>query len=175
MTHLSEIVEKAEIWHDDGKFLDALLLLKSHIFQEKTTMDCPEEYHDRIRAMYLYVESLLYTGRISEAKEFATYLRELKPCICDLPGVKEEANALQHFMESILPYYQPTWGQEAVVRSLSTLSDRDDLDPELVARCQYYLALADYRDCNVVDARHKLATISGSSSFFLNQQIDQLH
>ncbi|TKI55409.1 WD40 repeat domain-containing protein [Brevibacillus antibioticus] len=175
MTDLSEVVEQAERWHDDGKFLDALLLLTTYIFQEKTTMDCPEEYHDHIRGMYLYIEALLHTGRISEAKQFVTYLRELQSCYFDLPGVKEEVNELQYFMESILPYFQSKWDQEAAVRSLGRLSDRDGLDPGFASRCQYYLALADYRDYNVVDARQKLTAISGPSSSFFNQQLNQLH
>lgn len=176
MSQVSAIVEQAEMLNDEGKFDDALVLLTSHLINEKKAVGSPEECQDRFRGMYLYTEALLHSGRMSEAKDFADYLQELDHNGYEKLGLLEEANELQRFIESIFRIYNPKWGQLAAIRSMGSLSeDSEGKDPEFVSRCRYFFALADYRDYNVVDARRKLPVTSESSSPFYNQQVRELH
>lgn len=174
MNVLQELVLRAVAQNDSGAFQDTLHLLEPSIEADISDLCNEEEWYLHFYSLYLYAEALLHTGEIDRAHKAASSLRELYQHGNKQFGYSNDAYGLLHLMKGILQLVDPAGDQEVAIDKLSDLLVYDRLKPELTPKAQYYLALADYQDFNVIDAKRKLLAIPSSNSSFLQGQIHEL-
>ncbi|KQN98981.1 hypothetical protein [Paenibacillus sp. Leaf72] len=174
MKHLKEIVTQAAAYNEDGRYEDAISLLDPSSEFSRAFLSPKEEWYLNFRKMYIYIEALLYTGEVAEAKQVTSLLRQHAVNGQERFGLNKETDQLLQFIQGIIPAFDADQNQYEIVRSLGWLIYENSLPADLKGQALYYLAQSHYRENNVVDALNRLKELPETAPSSFTRKVDEL-
>lgn len=168
-------LNKAIRYNAEGRFQETMRLFARYESGQWLSFSSPKSWLYHAQALFLYMEARFLSGHVELVeKELLALFNKLNASGRERYGYNESVNNLGQLIEGSMPLYQNKGSSLQVMNVLGELLERRHIQPEYRIRIQYYMALANIKDDNLVDARAKLAETIQSVETFWTAKVQEL-
>lgn len=174
---MEQLLEKAMESNRSGRYADTIALWEPQLLEMGLGGDGPSspKGSELLHALYFFAEAAVLLGESVKAAKAARRFEELYRIAAEAnPEELGEAVHMRNMLQDMAFLFTKEREKEVCLRSFGESLEFGKLPPFWTSRIQYFVALADYLDYNVVDAERKLSEISEEEAAFFAGPIDEL-
>ncbi|WP_339157240.1 WD40 repeat domain-containing protein [Paenibacillus sp. FSL W8-0186] len=175
MLFIEQKINRATKNNARGSFIQTVRLFAKYTKKDWLSLTSKQSWLTRMKAFYLYIEALLYSEQVEKVEnQYFELFKNIYTRGCDTYGYDKTASLLLQLVEGSLAVFQQYVDPGKVMRTFGPLLESGRLKPEIIFKMTYYMALANVKDGNLVDAKAKLSSGLETKEPFWNSKWQEL-
>lgn len=171
---MEQLLTAAKEYNSTGRYRDTLGLLGPVWNADSLNQEDQGQRQTALCCLYYYAEAFVLGEQFTSARQAAERFETILTSAAEQEEIDRDIRIMREVLQGIVSLFGPPEERKQGVRILGRSLTYGGLQPVWNIRVQYFLALADYLDFNVIDARRKLSAMPPEEEALFAEPIGEL-